>query len=47
MDEVMREYGGLILGVAAGVAVIGIVAKLVFSGGMLSDLLMKLGNMAC
>lgn len=47
MDEVMREYGGLLLSVSAGAAIIGILAKLVFSGGMLSDLLIKLGNMAC
>lgn len=47
MDEIIEEYGGLILGIFAGLTVLGIAAKMVFSDGMLGDLLMELGNMAC
>lgn len=47
MDEIIEEYGGMLLGIFAGLAVIGIVAKLVFSGGMLGELLISLGNLAC
>lgn len=47
MDEIIEEYGGLILGISAGLAVLGIAAEMVFSNGMLGELLMELGSMAC
>lgn len=47
MDEIMEEYGGLLIGVPVGILIIGIVAKLILSGGLLGELLTKLGNMAC
>ncbi len=47
MDELMQEYGGNLLGVIGGLVVVGIVAKLLFSGGKLAELLALLGSMAC
>lgn len=47
MDEWMHEYGGSLLGVIGGAAVIGVVIKLFFAGGKLAELLTLLGNMAC
>lgn len=47
MEELMREYGSVILAVSAGVVVLGAAAGLLLPGGLLEELLMKLGNMAC
>ncbi len=47
MNEIVEEYGGLLIGIPVGIAVIGIAARLIFSGGLLGELLIKLGNMAC
>lgn len=47
MEEIIKEYGGVMLGIFGGIAILGIFTKLVFSGGILGELLIKLGNMAC
>ena len=47
MQEVLEEYGNSILSVLGGITVIGILAKLLFSGGILGELLLLLGTMAC
>jgi len=47
MQEILEEYGSSILGVLGGVTVIGILTKLLFSGGILGELLLLLGSMAC
>lgn len=47
MNEIMEEYGGLLIGIPAGVIVMGIVAKLIFSEGLLGTFIIELGNMAC
>lgn len=47
MQELLEEYGSSVLGVLGGLAVIGILAKLLFSGGLLARLLLMLGTMAC
>lgn len=47
MEELIREYGGVILAAFAGTAALGIAARLLLPGGLLEELLMKLGTMAC
>ncbi|MBO5372423.1 MAG: hypothetical protein J6A75_06865 [Lachnospiraceae bacterium] len=47
MDEIIQEYGGMLLGLIGGIAVLKIVSKLVFSGGILAEVLTKIGIMAC
>ncbi len=47
MDEIIEEYGGVILGIFAGIAVVGVVARLLGAGGMLREMILLLGNMAC
>lgn len=47
MEEIIEEYGGVLPGAFAALAMMGVVAKLVFSGGILGEFLVRLGNMAC
>lgn len=47
MEEIIEEYGLVIVGAIATVMVLAVLTKLIFSGGILGNLLMKLGNMSC
>lgn len=47
MDQIMEEYGGIFLGVFTGVFVLASVFGLVFSGGILGELMILFGNAAC
>ncbi|MCM1257529.1 MAG: hypothetical protein NC307_06710 [Roseburia sp.] len=47
MDQIMEEYGGIFLGALAGVFVIAGALGLVFSGGILGELIILFGNTAC
>lgn len=47
MNEWIEEYGGTVLSVLSAIAWISLLVQFGFSGGMLGELLLKLGNMAC
>lgn len=47
MEQIMEEYGGIFLGAFTGIFVIGAALYLVFSGGLLGELMILFGNTAC
>lgn len=47
MDEIMEEYGSMILGILAVIAVLFGAYALIDSGGILNKFIILFGNMAC
>ncbi|MDE6904670.1 MAG: hypothetical protein K2P76_07015 [Lachnospiraceae bacterium] len=47
MEHILEEYGGVILEAAAGIFVLGGMIGLIFSGGILGQLIILFGNAAC
>lgn len=47
MEQIMEEYGGMILGILAGAAVLAGAYGLIDSGGILEKMIILFGNTAC
>lgn len=47
MEQIIEEYGMTAVGVFTAILVLSLVIGLVFSGGMLGNLIIFLGNGAC
>lgn len=47
MNEIMEEYGSMLIGVPFGLLIIGLAVRLIFVGEFLGKVLFVLGNMAC
>lgn len=47
MNEWLEEYGSTVLSAFAAIVWIALLVRSVFSGGVLGELLLQLGNMAC